>query len=104
MIKLWIIVVLNKLRRDYKPINGQILIWSNSATATGGPATAAAAAEGENFIFSHRTYIVTIETFLCASVRWVLELKMKVRLVFTLTKNVPAGAFSWAKVPKVLNR
>ena len=53
MIKLWIIVVLNKLRRDYKPINGQILIWSNPDTATGGRATAAAAAEGENFLFSH---------------------------------------------------
>ena len=75
--------MLNKLRRDYKPINGQILIWSNSATATGGRATAAAAAEGENFIFSHRTYIVTIETFLCASVR--KELEMKVREFFTIT-------------------
>ena len=45
--------MLNKLRRDYKPINGQILIWSNPDTATGGRATAAAAAEGENFLFSH---------------------------------------------------
>ena len=80
--------MLNKLRRDYKPINGQILIWSNSATATGGRATAAAAAEGENFIFSHRTYIVTIETFLCASVRCVLlELEMKVREFFTITEK-----------------
>ena len=92
MIKLWIIVVLNKLRRDYKPINGQILIWSNSATATGGRATAAAAAEGENFIFSHRTYIVTIEAFLCAS-----ELEMKVREFFTIT----TWDFSWLLAPTI---
>jgi len=59
--------VLNKLRRDYKPINGQILIWSNPDTATGGRATAAAAAEGKEKTFYSRTYIVTMEAFLRAS-------------------------------------